>query len=38
MALLQEKGAEPESKDSRGRTLLLWVAGSGHDVIVDLLR
>jgi ankyrin repeat protein len=37
VALLLEKGAELETKDSSGQTPLSWAAGSGHEAVVKLL-
>lgn len=35
--LLTEKSAEPDSRDSYGRTLLSWVVMNGHEEVVELL-
>jgi ankyrin repeat protein len=35
--LLLEKGAELESKDNQGRTLLWWAAKYGYKEVVTLL-
>jgi ankyrin repeat protein len=37
VGLLLENGAELESKDSHGLTLLSWTAANGHEAIVKLL-
>jgi ankyrin repeat protein len=37
VTLLLEQGAELETKDSSGRTLLSWAAGRGHREPVTLL-
>jgi ankyrin repeat protein len=35
--LLLKKGADVESKDSRGRTPLSWAAEKGHEEVMELL-
>ncbi len=38
MKLLLEKGADLETKDNSGQTLLLWAALNGHEAVVKLLE
>ena len=35
--LLVDKGADPDSEDSGGRTPLSWATGRGHEAVVQLL-
>ncbi|KAH0538561.1 hypothetical protein FGG08_004849 [Glutinoglossum americanum] len=37
VAMLLEKGNDPNSKDERGRTPLAWAARNGHEAVVMLL-